>query len=40
MDDFINSLEKKLLKFDKESIERDLTRREKKEKENPKYDIY
>jgi len=40
MDGLINSLEKKLLEFDKESIERDLTRREKKEKENLKYEIF
>ncbi|MCS3556594.1 MULTISPECIES: hypothetical protein [unclassified Sphingobacterium] len=40
MEDLIKSLEKKLLEFDKESIERDLTRREKKEKENLKYEIY
>jgi hypothetical protein len=40
MDDLINSLKKKLLEFDKESIERDLTRREKKEKEHLKYEIY
>lgn len=40
MIDLINSLEKKLLEFDKESIERDLTRREKKERENIKYEIF
>ncbi|WP_400262948.1 hypothetical protein ACFX5U_07695 [Sphingobacterium sp. SG20118] len=40
MDDLIKSMEKSLLAFDKESIERELTRREKKEKENLKYEIY
>ena len=40
MEDLIKSLEKKLLEFDKVSIERDLTRREKKEKENLKYEIF
>jgi len=40
MDDLIKSLEKKLLELDKESIERDITKREKKEKENLKYEIY
>ncbi|MCS3556192.1 MULTISPECIES: hypothetical protein [unclassified Sphingobacterium] len=40
MNDLIISLEKKLLEFDKESIERDLTKREKRVKELLKYDIY
>jgi len=40
MDDLIKSMEKSLLAFDKESIERELTNREKKEKENLKYEIY
>nr|WP_315398341.1 hypothetical protein [uncultured Sphingobacterium sp.] len=40
MNDLIKSMEKSLLAFDKESIERELTSREKKEKENLKYEIY
>lgn len=40
MDDLIKSMEKSLLAFDKESIESELTSREKKEKENLKYEIY
>ncbi|KKX46893.1 hypothetical protein [Sphingobacterium sp. IITKGP-BTPF85] len=40
MEDLIKSLEKSLLNFDKESIEKDLTKREKKEKEYLKYEIY
>lgn len=40
MEDLIKSIEKSLLAFDKESIERELTSREKKEKENLKYEIY
>ncbi|MEN5380719.1 hypothetical protein [Sphingobacterium kitahiroshimense] len=40
MDDLIKSMEKSLLAFDKESIERELTSKEKKEKENLKYEIY
>lgn len=40
MDDLINSLEKKLLEFDKVNFERDLTRREKKKKEHLKYEIF
>lgn len=40
MEDLINSLEKKLLEFDKVNFERDLTRREKKKKEHLKYEIF
>jgi len=40
MDDLIKSLEKKLLEFDKESIKRKLTAKEKKQKEYLKYEIY
>ncbi|MCS3556194.1 MULTISPECIES: hypothetical protein [unclassified Sphingobacterium] len=40
MDDLIKSMGKSLLAFDKVNFERDLTRREKKEKEHLKYEIY
>lgn len=40
MDDLIKSLEKKNLVLDKESIKRQLTKKEKKVKENLKYEIY
>ncbi|MEJ5145370.1 MULTISPECIES: hypothetical protein [unclassified Sphingobacterium] len=40
MDDLIKSLEKSLLAFDEEIIKRKLTVKEKKQKENIKYEIY
>lgn len=40
MDDLIKSLEKNLLELDKKSIKRELTVKEKKLKENLKYEIY
>lgn len=40
MNDLIKSLKKRILALDKESIKRDLTEKEKKQKENLKYEIY